>query len=63
MARKAWAKRVFPDLDDSEAIKKLGEAIFHASRVSNDDPVSEWDKHNKNLRDKTDWLNSKIFIL
>jgi len=58
---KAWAKRVFPDLDDSEAIKKLGDAIFHASRVSNDDPVSEWDKHNKNLRDKTDWLNAKNF--
>ena len=58
---KAWAKRVFPDLDDGEAIKKLGDAIFHASRVSNDDPVSEWDKHNKNLRDKTDWLNTKNF--
>ena len=58
---KAWAKRVFPDLDDGEAIKKLGDAIFHASRVSNDDPVSEWDKHNKNLRDKTDWLNAKNF--
>ena len=58
---KAWAKRVFPDLDDSEAIKKLGDAIFHASRVSNDDPVSEWDQHNKNLRDKTDWLNAKNF--
>ncbi len=58
---KAWAKRVFPDLDDSEAIKKLGDAIFHASRVSNDDPVAEWDQHNKNLRDKTDWLNAKNF--
>ena len=58
---KAWAKRVFPDLDDSEAIKKLGDAIFHASRVINDDPVAEWDQHNKNLRDKTDWLNTKNF--
>ncbi len=58
---KAWAKRVFPDLDNSDAIKKLGDAIFHASRVSNDDPVAEWDQHNKNLRDKTNWLNAKNF--
>ena len=54
-------KKSLPRLDDSEAINKLGDAIFHASRVSNDDPVAEWDQHNKNLRDKTDWLNTKNF--
>ncbi len=58
---KAWAKRVFPDLEEKEAVKKLGDAIFHASRVTSDDPVAEWDEHNKNLREKTDWLNSMNF--
>ena len=58
---KAWAKRVFPNLDENEAIIKLGEAIFHASRVSSSDPILEWDNHNKNLREKTDWLNSMNF--
>ena len=58
---KAWAKRVFPDLSEQEAVKKLGDAIFHASRVSSDDPVAEWDTHNRNLREKTDWLNSRNF--
>ena len=58
---KAWAKRVFPNVDENEAISKLGDAIFHASRVTSDDPVSEWDNHNKNLREKTDWLNSMNF--
>ena len=37
-----------PDLNEQEAVKKLGDAIFHASRVSTDDPVAEWDAHNKN---------------
>ena len=58
---KAWAKRVFPDVTEQEAVKKLGDAIFHASRVTCDDPVAEWDKHNKKLREKTDWLNSMNF--
>ncbi len=59
---KEWAKRVFPDLNEKEAVNKLGEAIFHASRVStSDNPVEEWDKHNENLRKKTNWLNSMNF--
>ena len=58
---KAWAKRVFPNVNEDEAIKKLGDAIFDASRVSSDDPVAEWDTHNKNLREKTNWLNSMNF--
>ncbi len=58
---KAWAKRVFPEIDENEAVHKLGEAIFHASRVSSDDPVNEWDKHNENLREKTNWMNSMNF--
>ena len=58
---KAWAKRVFPDLKENEAVKKLGDAIFHASRVSSDNPVKEWDNHNENLRKKTNWLNSMNF--
>ena len=56
-----WAKRVFPEVSEQEAVKKLGDAIFHASRVSSDDPVAEWDAHNQNLREKTDWLNSMNF--
>jgi|TARA_B110000263_G_C15265142_1_gene490757 aminopeptidase len=58
---KAWAKRVFPDLPEDEAIISLGNAIFDASRVSVDDPVAAWDDHNKSLRERTDWLNAKNF--
>ena len=58
---KAWAKRVFPNLSEDEAVIKLADAIFDASRASVDDPISAWDKHNKSLKIKTDWLNDKNF--
>lgn len=54
---KAWAKKLFPNMRASLAVEKLWEAIFTASRVT-DDPISEWDKHNANLASKCDYLNS-----
>ncbi len=58
---KAWAKRVFPELDTDEAVVKLADAIFDASRASVDDPVKAWDDHNEKLRIKTNWLNDQNF--
>ena len=58
---KAWASRVFPDLDSDEAIVKLADAIFDASRASVDDPIQAWDNHNEKLRIKTKWLNDQNF--
>ena len=58
---KAWAKRVFPNIPDEEAILNLADAIFDASRVSVDDPIKAWDDHNKTLRLRTDWLNKNNF--
>lgn len=57
----AWASRVFPDLSIEEAIVKLADAIFDASRASVEDPIKAWDDHNEQLRMKTDWLNEKNF--
>ena len=57
----AWASRVFPDLPIEEAIVKLADAIFDASRASVEDPIQAWDDHNEQLRIKTDWLNEKNF--
>ena len=58
---KDWAKRVFPDVDEKNAVDKLADAIFHASRVStSEDPVEEWDNHNENLRKKTNWQFNKF---
>ncbi len=57
----AWAKQVFPELGEQEAIKELADAIFAASRVDLDDPVAAWTEHNANLRKRSTWLNGERF--
>lgn len=57
----AWAKQVFPDLEEDQAIAKLAEAIFAASRVDLDDPVAAWSDHNANLAKRSKWLNGQNF--
>ncbi len=53
----AWAKKLFPGLSKGQAIEKLWEAILFTARVT-DDPVAEWEKHNKDLQDRCAYLNS-----
>lgn len=56
---KAWAKKVFPGERASAAMEKLWGEILRAVRVSEDnDPVAEWDQHNKTLREKCEKLNA-----
>jgi len=57
----AWAKQVFPNDTPDNAVRKLADAIFAASRVDLDDPVAAWAKHNAELHMKTAWLNAKRF--
>ena len=54
---KDWAKKVFPGVRSSVAVEKLWEAIFTASRIT-DDPIAEWDKHNNDLAKRCEYLNS-----
>ncbi|MTH79864.1 aminopeptidase [Paracoccus aestuariivivens] len=56
-----WARQVFPDLPEDEAVLKLADAIFAASRVKNDDPVAAWAAHNAALRVRSAWLNDERF--
>ncbi len=57
----SWAKLVFPDLPIAEAVAKLAEAIFAASRVNEADPIAAWATHNANLRKRSSWLNGERF--
>ena len=52
----AWAKKLFPTLRTSQAVEKLWEAILSTSRVD-DDPVAAWDAHNRDLKNRCDYLN------
>lgn len=58
-ASKAWAKSVFPDLDEEEAVESLWEAIFQANRIDLPDPVQAWKDHVDHLKRKVDFLNQK----
>ncbi|MGD9910151.1 MAG: aminopeptidase [Candidatus Izemoplasmatales bacterium] len=59
---KYWAKKVFPDLDESAAVETLWDAILNASRVRSDnDPVEEWNQHNTTLLAHNKILNDLEF--
>ena len=57
----SWARLVFPGLPVDEAVSKLAEAIFAASRVNETDPVAAWAAHNAELRKRSSWLNGERF--
>lgn len=58
----AWAKKVFPNLNEEEAVEKLFEAIFKACRVSEDnDPVEAWNDHMEKLAKHNQLLNDYNF--
>ncbi|MDZ7872423.1 MAG: aminopeptidase [Rhizobium sp.] len=57
----SWAKLVFPDMPIEEAVRKLADAIFAASRVDRDDPIAAWAEHNAELRKRSTWLNGERF--
>ncbi|BCH64558.1 aminopeptidase [Agrobacterium vitis] len=57
----SWAAQVFPDLPLDEAVKKLADAIFAASRVDQPDPVAAWAAHNGELAKRSAWLNGERF--
>ena len=58
VAGKDWAKKVFPDLSETDAVEKMWEVILKASRADGDDPVQAWAQHNANLSARCQYLNN-----
>jgi aminopeptidase len=56
-----WAKLVFPGEPVEAAVAKLWEAIFQASRITDEDPVAAWREHGARLKQRVDLLNAKRF--
>ena len=54
---KKWAKKVFPDLPEDEAVEELWEAILYTSRADNDG-VAAWRAHNAELKSRCGHLNA-----
>jgi aminopeptidase len=44
-----------------EAVEKLWDAIFIASRATSDDPVAAWKAHSAHLQERVQYLNRKRF--
>ena len=57
---KEWARKIYPELTDAEAVEKLWEDILYCSRVD-DDPIAAWAKHNENLAKRCEFLNGYKF--
>ncbi len=60
---RAWARKVFPELSEDDAVEKLWEAILKAVRVDTEDPVASWEEHKNNLKKSLEFLNSNNFKL
>jgi aminopeptidase len=58
---RAWARQVFAGIPEDEAVGKLAEAIFAASRLNNNDPVAEWSAHDARLQKRMKWLDDQRF--
>ncbi len=56
-----WAKKVFPQLSEENAVSKLWQAIFDSVRLHTEDPVAAWVKHNEVLHEKAEKLNELKF--
>lgn len=58
---KAWAKKVFPDVSEAEAVEKLWDAIFKTVRADREDPVAAWEEHKANLDKSLKFLQDENF--
>ena len=54
---KAWAKKVFPNLSEEEAMEEMWKVILYTSRADGDDPVAAWQAHNEDLDKRCSFLN------
>ncbi len=60
-ATPAWARTVFPELAEQDAVEKLWDAIFAATRIDLDDPVAAWAAHVSVLAERKAFLNEHRF--
>jgi aminopeptidase len=60
-AAPAWAKKIFPDLSENEAMDKLWTAIFETTRATQADTIAAWQDHIKTLRKRADYMQAKKY--
>lgn len=55
--QKDWAKKMFPELSPSAAMKKQWEYIAETMRLNCDDPIKAWEKHQQEISRRCEILN------
>ncbi|HYF06805.1 MAG TPA: aminopeptidase [Acetobacteraceae bacterium] len=60
-ASPAWARAMFPDVDEAAATARLWDAIFAATRVDTPDPVAAWSTHNATLMARRRMLTERRY--
>lgn len=58
---RSWAQRVFPDVDQDQALTSLWDAIVRICRLDKDDPIAAWQQHLAELEKRKQWLNEQRF--
>lgn len=53
-----WAKKVFPNLPESEAVERLWRAILKTARAEDGLGENRWIEHEKDLKERCAYLNS-----
>jgi aminopeptidase len=56
-----WARRVFPQLSEGDALAQLWQAIFETCRVNQPDPVTAWQAHVEGLTRRKAYLTAKQY--
>lgn len=54
----SWAKHVFPQMSEGDAIEALWKGICRSVRLNEDDPVDAWEKHLSHLDTLCEKLNA-----
>jgi aminopeptidase len=57
----SWARRIFPDLTQEQALEQLWKAIFKTVRADQPDPLAAWKTHLETLDARRAWLNAQRF--
>ena len=60
-ATPAWARTMFPDAPEQQAIDQLWDAIFAASRLDGADPVAAWRAHDERLHARAAALDARRY--
>ncbi len=56
-AHPAWAKAVYPRLDEKAAVEQLWSDLFKVCRIDENDPLENWKKHNESFQNRKKKLN------